>query len=108
MGTENVQFFHGLVIGFDDKKKKFKVRFDFGNRLVPRIYLCFDHENHYKWLDRFTVAWYRRIMVFFLFYIQKGLLINEERKLSTEHAKRTSIRFVSRLKEKDRRFDQKK
>ena len=71
MGTENVQFFHGLVIGFDDKKKKFKVRFDFGNRLVPRIYLCFDHENHYKWLDRFTVAWYRRIMVI-IFYLFKA------------------------------------
>ena len=42
------------------------------------------------------------------FYIYLGLFINEKRKLSTEYAKRTLIRFISRLKEEDRRFDQKK
>ena len=83
MGTENVQFFHGLVIGFDEKKKKFKVRFDFGNRLVPRIYLCFDHENHYKWLDRFTVAWYRRIMVIILFLSKAYSLMKRENYLQS-------------------------
>lgn len=37
-----------------------------------------------------------------------GLFINEEGKLSPKHAKRTLIRFISGVKEKDRRFDQKK
>lgn len=45
-----------LILGFEESKQKFKAVFeDTGERrLIPRIYLCLDHENPYRWSDRFT------------------------------------------------------
>jgi hypothetical protein len=51
----SVSSFEGVeVVGYDDEKKKFKVLYNDGRRkLVPRIYLCFDHEDHKSFIERF-------------------------------------------------------
>lgn len=62
-----MEFERGQVIGYDAEKRKFKVILSsMGKRLVPRIYICFDHENHLKWSDRFGLAWYNRILAYSL------------------------------------------
>lgn len=70
----NVEFERGEVLGYDDEKKKFKcVIPSCGKRLVPRIYVCFDHENHYKWAERFALAWFSRIVAHSI--LKKGAFI---------------------------------
>lgn len=45
----------GDILGVDEASQKFKVVFaDTKERkLVPRIYVFLDHENPYRWCDRF-------------------------------------------------------
>jgi dynein heavy chain len=51
------------LVGFDNEKHRFKAIFADGRRkLVPRVYLCFDHEDHRNWLERFAAAWWKRVM----------------------------------------------
>lgn len=63
-GDVSVLFRAAEVLGYDEVKLKFKVifRHSMERRLVPRIYICFDHEPHQNWCDRFTQAWNRRVI----------------------------------------------
>ena len=51
-----VTFVSAVILGFDSEKSKFKALLapNMTRRLVPRIYICFDHEDHMKWCDRFV------------------------------------------------------
>lgn len=62
-GTSFIQIESAEIVGFDVDKQKFKVIFADGRRkLVPRIYLCFDHEDHKNWIERYSNAWWKRVM----------------------------------------------
>jgi hypothetical protein len=59
------QCIRGTIIGYDSDKNKYKFKYTVDGRpkgaLVPRIYLCSDLEDPYRYCDKVAKAFFGRL-----------------------------------------------
>jgi dynein heavy chain len=97
---EGYQFVRGTVIDYLPDKEKFKFSWSDKRLIVPRIFLCFDAEDPYNYMDRVRKAFVCRIyadsLIKFGFYV-KSMPIEHLSNISDDQ-KRKIYALVHRIK----------